>query len=112
MELDCRRQSVPRIGSPKKGGMAIVPIFDETSFGLFVNRYNEVGWMLHRLLPLVQPPGILFSDEWKADWRVIDDGFREVIAAMSVELKKPVGDAVIEFVDTKFPFKPDTPFPF
>jgi hypothetical protein len=39
-------------------------------------RFCEVGWMVHRLIPLIQPPVIMFAPEWASDWRIIDDSFK------------------------------------
>jgi hypothetical protein len=45
--------------------LPVVPKYNKSAFGMFANRYCEVGWMTHRLLPTVQPPSVLMPSEWK-----------------------------------------------
>jgi hypothetical protein len=77
-----------------------------------VARYSEIGWMAHRPIPLIQPPGVPFDNQWKDKWRVIDEGFALVSASLSKETGKPIGAAIVEYVNAKFPFNADTEFPW
>jgi hypothetical protein len=91
--------------------LAVVPEFVEQSFALFMNRYCEVAWMVHRLLPLLQPPTVVLSDVWKEKWRTVDQAFETVVHSVTVQLGKPIGAAMVELVRTKFPFDESSSFP-
>lgn len=91
--------------------LPIFPIFDESAIAMFMNRFCEVGWMTHRLIPLVQPPGIPLSDVWREKWRVIDESFEQSIESLTKQLGKTIGAAIVEFVKTKFPFNEQSSFP-
>ncbi|MEO7861921.1 MAG: hypothetical protein ABIU05_16090 [Nitrospirales bacterium] len=93
------------------GPLPVVPRFIEREFGMFMNRYSEVGWMTHRLIPNLQLPGIPLSDAWKEKWRVLDDSFELVSRALTEEGGKAIGAAIVELVNTKFPFNEHSTFP-
>lgn len=46
--------------------------------GMFANRYNEVSWMFHRLLPNLQIGDEGFGNKWAAKWNVLDESFWEM----------------------------------
>jgi len=92
--------------------LSVLPEFNERSFALFVNRYLEVTWMTHRLIPLVQPPKSSMPDEWCTKWEIIDDSFEKMVSALKEELKKEIGQAIPEFVKAKFPFRAKSHFPY
>ncbi len=93
-----------------EGGLPIFPVYDEQAVTMFVNRFAEVGWMLHRLLPALQFPPFRFSQDWVEKWNALDRSFHAFSKGM-IEIGKPIGSAIIEFVTTKFPFNVDTTFP-
>lgn len=93
-----------------QGGLPVLPKFDESAFAMFMNRYTEVGWMLHRLIPLLQPPDAPLSDAWKEKWQILDESFEQTVHSLTTQLGKPIGSAVVEFVNAKFPFSPKTVF--
>lgn len=93
-----------------QGGLPVLPRFDESAFAMFMNRYTEVGWMLHRLIPLLQPPDVPLSDAWKEKWQILDESFEQIVHSLTTQLGKPIGSAVVEFVNAKFPFSPETVF--
>ena len=93
------------------GELHVSPAFNESSFGMHMNRYYEVGWMMHRMLPMAQNAGALFSEVWKKEWRILDTVFRETVESMTKSLGKPIGAAISEFVQTKFPFTEASVFP-
>jgi hypothetical protein len=95
-----------------KDSLPVHPQFRQTSFAMFMNRYCEIGWMAHRLIPLIQPPGVPFDNLWKEKWRVIDESFALASASLSKETGKPIGAAIVEYVNAKFPFNADTEFPW
>lgn len=91
--------------------LPIFPMFDESAIAMFMNRFNEVGWMTHRLIPLVQPPGVLLPDTWREKWRVIDESFEQAVESLTKQLGKTIGATIVEFVKTKFPFNEQSCFP-
>ncbi len=91
--------------------LPVVPRLVEREFAMFMNRYCEVGWMTHRLIPSLQLPCVPLSDAWKEKWRVLDDSFEAVAKAISEEGGKPIGSAIIELVKAKFPFNEHSEFP-
>lgn len=91
--------------------LPVFPHFRERDFAMFMNRYCEIAWMTHRLIPLVQPPGISFNQQWKDKWSVIDESFGIVSSSLTKENGKAIGGAIVEYVNAKFPFGADTAFP-
>ncbi len=73
---------------------------------MYMNRASEIGWLLVRLLPFLQPIEKAFGDSWFKRHEILDDSFREMIKSLS-ELGKKIADAFIYFADDKFKF-PDT----
>ena len=88
-----------------------LPNFDETAFSMFMNRSSEIGWMAHRLVPLLQPPGIPLPDTWVEKWRLIDQSFEFVTESLTRQCGKKIGTVIIEFVEKKFPFNERCEFP-
>ena len=88
-----------------------MPQYSERAFAIFVNRYCEIAWMAHRLLPLMQPPDAPLSAPWKEKWRLLDDSFEYAVHSLKEELGKNIGAAMVELVKAKFPFNADTAFP-
>lgn len=95
-----------------QGALPVHPQFSQRNFAIFMNRYCDIGWMTHRLMPLIQPPGLAFDGQWKEKWRVIDESFSLVSISLSKNVGKPIGAAIVEYVTTKFPFNADSEFPW
>jgi hypothetical protein len=91
--------------------LAVMPAFDERMYATFMNRFSEIAWMAHRLLPNIQPLDMPFSQAWKEKWRMLDDAFERMVASLSVQLGKGIGDALVELVKAKFPFTENSSFP-
>lgn len=91
--------------------LPLAPKFEERAFALFMNRFCEISWMMHRLLPMMQPNNPQFGEDWKEKWRIIDDSFKHIVSSLTSENKLPVGAAVVEFVESKFPFNENSGFP-
>jgi len=91
--------------------LPVLPRFDETAFAMFMNRFCEVGWMTHRLIPLVQPPGVSLPDSWREKWQIIDESFAQTVESLTKQLGKDIGVAIVEFVKTKYPFNERSTFP-
>jgi len=94
-----------------KGPLQVTPAFSEDRASIFMNRFIEVGWMAHRLLPLAQLSFARLAVDWREKWRVLDEAFEEATMALTKKLGKQVGAAVCELVHTKFPFTESTAFP-
>jgi hypothetical protein len=93
------------------GPLPIMPLFNEKQFSMFMNRFAEVGWMVCRLLPALQPPNVSMPDTWKGKWRILDDSFEIMVESLFSDSGKLIGEAMVEFVKTKFPFNENTDFP-
>jgi hypothetical protein len=93
------------------GSLPIVPAFSEAPVAMFINRYSEIGWMLLRLLPALQPPDSIFSEAWRAKWDLLDECFEQTVHSLTEQLGKPIGAAVVELVHSKFPFNSRSVFP-
>jgi hypothetical protein len=76
-----------------------------------MNRYVEVAWMVHRLLPAIQPPEAPLVGEWPEKWAILDDSFEVLLTSITEECAKKFGVAVVEFVKSKFPFNAGSVFP-
>lgn len=93
------------------GPLQVLPRFAPNSFAIFMNRFNEVGWAIHRLLPAIQPPGVSMPREWADRWTLVDESFELAVRSLSDELGKKVGSAYAEFIRIKFPFNSASVFP-
>lgn len=93
------------------GPLPVVPTFTERDFALFMNRYNEVAWSLHRLVPAMQPSDAPMPADWAARWALVDESFDTCVRALTKELGKQVGDAYAGFIAAKFPFSAKSTFP-
>ncbi len=91
--------------------LPILPKFDHMAFAIFMNRFFEVGWMFHRLIPNVQPFDAPLPLGWQEKWRIIDDSFEKVVSALSSEGGKIIGAAFVEFIKAKFPYNENSCFP-
>ncbi|APV51112.1 hypothetical protein BWI17_16330 [Betaproteobacteria bacterium GR16-43] len=91
--------------------LPIVPKFKEGSYALFMNRFSEIGWMLHRLLPALQPPDVLMPDAWHGKWQILDESFEQMVYSLTAQSKKKIGEVMVEFVKAKFPFHAKSAFP-
>jgi hypothetical protein len=83
--------------------LQVLPNYNETAASLFVNRYCEIAWMLHRLLPLLQPAGTSLPDKWAKNWRVLDESFKVLALSITQQFGKVIGTAIVEFVAKNFP---------
>jgi len=92
------------------GGLPILPTFSLDGATMYVNRYAEVAWMLHRLLPLLQLRPFSLSKNWAEKWQALDSSFMNFSKSMA-NIGKPIGLAIIELVTKKFPFDANSHFP-
>jgi hypothetical protein len=94
-----------------KESLGVLPNFNQKEFSMYMNRACEIGWMIHRFIPLVQPPKIPLSNDWKNKWLLIDESYQKSVESLSIDLGKPIGNAIKELVTMKFPFSCDSEFP-
>jgi hypothetical protein len=87
-----------------KGAPSIGPTHDETSWANYMNRAVEIGWLVVRLLPYLQPVENAFGEEWYQKNEILDNSFRYVEQSFS-EKRKEIGEAFIKFVGEKFLFE-------
>jgi hypothetical protein len=90
--------------------LPVVPLFEEQPFALFMNRFCEIGWMTHRMVPLAKPNADALPISWKEKWRVIDESFQQTVESLSKQLGKEIGNAMVELVRVKFPFNESSSF--
>ncbi|MEQ1916260.1 MAG: hypothetical protein ABL856_06005, partial [Gallionella sp.] len=95
----------------QKESLAFVPKFNELYLAMFMNRINEISWMQLRTLPSLQPEPLSFGDDWTVKWKVLDESFKAAVESLGTQLGKKISPAIIELVETKFPFGPDYKFP-
>jgi len=91
--------------------LPILPKHSERASAIFINRYCEIAWMTHRLVPLVQPPQVPLPDGWMKKWILIDESFEICIDSLTQQMGKKIGAAIVELVKTKFPFNEQSAFP-
>ena len=90
-----------------EGGISVAPIPNKDSIGMFMNRFTEVAWMLHRTLPMLQLSSQRFDSEWMGKWKLLDQNFHEMVKG-TAELEREFFYTIIRFVNTKFPFNEET----
>lgn len=81
----------------------IAPKFRERSCGMFMNRFSEVCWMLHRTLPFLQLSYKPFNDIWVNKWHILDDSFLYMEQSLA-NAQKDIAKAIISMIEKKFPF--------
>ncbi len=88
-----------------KSPITVGPLPNERAIIMYLNRSNEIGWMLLRTLPVLQLKQEAFGDEWSKKWYLLDESFRYFIESLGATGKK-IGYAILRLVDTKFKFNP------
>ncbi|MBC8740617.1 hypothetical protein F6X40_28715 [Paraburkholderia sp. UCT31] len=94
-----------------EGPLPVLPAFTERDFAWFMNRYNEVAWSLHRLVPAMQPPDAPMPTDWADRWTLVDESFDICARSLTEQLGKKFGDAYADFMKVKFPFTAKSTFP-
>lgn len=94
-----------------KAPLRVTPLYNQLAATMFVNRFLEIAWMGHRLVPALQPPEAPLPKDWANKWKIIDDSFLLCVTALTQELGKPIGAAIREFVSAKFPYNESSYFP-
>ena len=89
--------------------LSIAPKPKEASVNMLMNRFSEVGWMLHRTLPIMQLSSRKFDSVWREKWKLLDQNFRLVSQGLA-DMEKDIGSTFIRFIDVKFPFNEEACF--
>jgi len=80
--------------------------FSEKPMLAFTNRACEVGWMILRVLPLLQVTPGQFDADWAETWKTLDDSFRFMSLGLAAE-ERPIGEAIVKLLEQKFDFSPE-----
>lgn len=80
------------------------PTLDKVS--MYLNRSNEIGWMLLKTLPLLQLSSGAFGTDWSKKWKVLDESFQVAIEGLEQAGKK-FASAIICLIESKFSFQPE-----
>lgn len=83
---------------------SIGPTWEPYAYAAFVNRTSEIGWMLARLFPFIQPLPHAFGSDWSKKRMVLDDSFRFLVE-MYGKNGNTISEAFITMMDKKFKFK-------
>ena len=86
--------------------LSIGPIPNNPSVGMYMNRSNEIDWMIFRTLPFLQLSSGAFGEKWAMKWHILDESFRSAIEDLG-HMNKKIAWAVIALVDRKFRFTPE-----
>jgi hypothetical protein len=70
---------------------------------MFMNRSNELNWMILRLIPCIRRKDIVWSDEWTKKWDLLEESFRMMNEGLA-DLGKKIPLAHLEMIEMKFNF--------
>ena len=87
----------------------LVNIEDRSLMTQYINRFCDVAWMFHRLLPNLQLSAHKFDEKWKERWDILDHSFWMMENGLT-EIGRPIGAAMIELVEKRFPFNANSFF--
>jgi hypothetical protein len=82
------------------------PSPDEKNEVVFVNRSNELNWMILRLIPCIRRREIIWGDEWTKKWDLLEESFRMMNEGFA-GLGKKIPLAHLEMIEKKFKFGTD-----
>jgi hypothetical protein len=91
----------------KKMKMVLGPTPDEMNESMYLNRWTETAWMIHRLVPFMRRPETPKEVGWDRKWKLLDDSFAMMVDGLA-ELGKGIAPAFKEMVGAKFAFGPET----
>jgi hypothetical protein len=90
----------------EKKPLKIAPLPNDEVIYFYMNRSNEVAWMLLRTLPYLQFKPKSFGNEWAEKWHVLDISFQKGIKEIA-DQGKPFFLAIIKLITEKFQFFPN-----
>ena len=93
------------LGNASRGDMplSVGPVVEDEMTYMYMSRASEIGWLITRLLPYLQPVAHAFGETWEMKWQILDESFLHVQHGLS-RIGKDIGDVFIEFVNSKFRF--------
>jgi hypothetical protein len=95
------------LGDALKGKLDVVgPSPEETNDAMFINRSNELNWMILRLIPCMRRKELVWSDEWTKKWDLLEESFRMMNEGFA-DLGKKIPLAHLEMIEIKFKFGSD-----
>lgn len=86
---------------------SIGPLPNERDLALYMNRFSEISWMIHRALTFLQRADAPFDAEWIRKWEILDESTRTMILGLD-QIGKKIARVFEAMIDTKFPFGPST----
>jgi len=112
LEVHGGRQSYVAYGIDWLQGRAPLPILPKPipiSITMYLNRSNEIAWMLLRTLTLLQPAPKAFGEKWCNEWKILDESFMTMVDALE-EIGKKIATSFKYLMKNKFNFTPDRTF--
>ena len=88
------------------GPLYLYPVISEKASGMFINRFNEICWMILKVFPYFQVQSGSFGDKWKIKWETLDVSYRDYLNMFEGKPKE-LSNAIIALVDLKFTLSPD-----
>ena len=82
------------------------PSPEEKNDAMFINRSNELNWMILRLIPCMLRKELVWSDEWTKKWDLLEESFRMMNEGFA-DLGKKIPLAHLEMIEMKFKFGSD-----
>lgn len=98
---------VELLGNLQNGLLPLLSAPSEVNIALYMNRSQEIAWMIVRLLPLLKFEAVEINDDWRNKYHVLDDSFRYSIEGLA-SIGKKISHAIIELIDSKFAFPPES----
>jgi hypothetical protein len=90
----------------KEKALSLGPEPNDVAMGMYINRSNEIKWMILKSMPFLQLSAQSFGNEWARKWHVLDNAFRFTIEELG-KMDKKIAWAVLAMVDQKFHFSPE-----
>jgi hypothetical protein len=92
------------LGDALRGMLDVVgPSSEERNDAMFINRSNELNWMILRLIPCIRRKELVWSEEWKKKWQLLEESFRMMNQEFA-DLGKEIPLAHLETIEMKFKF--------
>lgn len=86
---------------------SLVPQFEEPQIAMYMNRVNEIEWLILRTLPFMQLDSFAFGKEWAKKWKILDESFYIIFERLWSQNKNSIALAIIELAENKFRFSPE-----
>jgi hypothetical protein len=94
-----------------QGALPVLPKFEERAFAMFMNRFRRSSVDVAPSHTIVAASRSALSEDWCKKWQILDESFEQTVQSLSGQLGKPIGDAIVDLVKSKFPFSHESTFP-